>query len=258
MVVEHLQDAVRDESAADLVVTHVRYAHCRIALKYKGIPFHTEWVEYPDIDALLKSLGLKPNPPSAFAPYTLPAIYDPRTGKAIMDSVKIAAYLDETYPDTPPIYTPPTRVLQYAFQDALFTALQMPFAYLVLHGCIGKLNPPSGAYFRKKLEGIVGCPLEEVSPPGSEKRAGQWAATEKGFSTVASWFDAAGDWRLLLLGGAADGEDGAVSHADIALASFLLYVRAMLGEESEDWKRVQNFDNGRWKRFLDYFEKWTR
>ena len=229
-----------------------------IALNYKGIPFRTEWVEYPDIDALLKSYGLKPNPPSAFAPYTLPAIYDPRTGRAIMDSVKIVAYLDETYPDTPPLFASSTRVLQYAFQDALFTVLQLPFAYLVLHDCVGKLNPPSSVYFRKKLESIVGCRLEEVSPPGSEKRAEQWTTVEKGFGTVASWFDAAGDGRLFILGGDADGQDAHVCHADIALASFLLYARAMLGEESGEWARVQNLDNGRWKRLLNYCERWAK
>ena len=38
-----------------------------------------------------------------------------------MDSIKIVAYLDEAYPDTPPLFTPPTRSLTYAAQDALYS-----------------------------------------------------------------------------------------------------------------------------------------
>lgn len=257
MVVEHSQDAVSVSSTVStwIVLTTLTGS---LALNYKGIPYRTEWVEYPDIDALLKSLALAPNPPSAFAPYTLPAIYDPRTRTALMDSVRIAVYLDETYPDTPALLTRPTRVLQCAFQDVLFTVLQLPFSYLVLHACTERLNAPSSAYFRAKLEGIVGARLEEVSPPASDKRAEQWAAVEKGFGTVASWFEAAGDGRLLFLGGGSGGQDGSVCHADIVIAAFLIYARAMLGERSEEWKRIEKFDDGRWKRLLNYFERWAR
>ena len=47
----------------------------------------------------MKSYGLPPNP-AARTSYTLPAIYDPRTKRAIMDSVEIAKYLDDEYPET--------------------------------------------------------------------------------------------------------------------------------------------------------------
>ncbi|KAI0682851.1 hypothetical protein BC835DRAFT_807562, partial [Cytidiella melzeri] len=57
----------------------------RYALNYKGIPYRTEWVEYPDIEPLCKKIG-----GSATAKkedgrdhYTLPMIYDPSTGEVV-------------------------------------------------------------------------------------------------------------------------------------------------------------------------------
>lgn len=206
---------------------------------------------------MLKPLGVEPNPPSAYAPYTLPAIYDPRTRTTVMDSAKIATYLDETYPDTPAILPPATRVLQHAFLEAMRSTVHQPFSIISFLPCVEKLNPPSHAYWRTKLEGIFGRRLEDLSPPGSEQRTQQWAAVETGFSTMASWLDAAGDDRLLLLGGGADGRDSPICHADTAIAAFLISIRFVLGEHSEEWRRVESLNNGRWKRYLDYFEKWA-
>ncbi|KAH9930239.1 uncharacterized protein B0H18DRAFT_873330 [Fomitopsis serialis] len=225
----------------------------RFALNYKGIPYRTEWVEYTEIASLLTSLGVEASPsPISF---TLPAIYDPRTGTAMMDSLKIARYLDETYPDTPVLLPPDTRVFQHAFQDALLSAVHMKLIPLLICACVTKLNPPSEAYFREAREVTFGCTVEELSPP--EKRPEQWDAVEKGFGVLASWVETAGDDRLLLTGGGPAGDASRVRHADISIAGLLIWVRAIYGEESEEWRRVKSFDGGRWKRFLDFFEQWA-
>lgn len=227
----------------------------RFTLNYKGIPYRTEWIEYPEIAPLLTSLGVEANPPPTPFPFTLPAIYDPRTRIAMMDSIKIARYLDETYPDTPVLLPPETRVFQHAFQDALSSAVHAKLIPLLICACVTKLNPPSEAYFREAREITFGCKVEELSPP--EKRPEQWAVVEKGFGVLASWFGAAGDDRLLLMGGGPAGDASCVRHADISIAGLLIWVRAIYGEQSEEWRRVEGFDGGRWKRFLDFFEQWA-
>lgn len=184
----------------------------------------------------------------------MPAVYDPRTGAALQDSVKIAAYLDEAFPDTPRLLDPSTRVLETAFQDALFQTVHQPLNPLILPTCIGYLLPAGQAYFRPKMEAIMGCKLADLCPP--EKRPEQWAVVEKGFGVLASWFESAGDDRLLLTGGGINGENGRVSHADTSLAAFLIFLRLNLGKESEEWRRVESWNEGRWKRYLDYFERW--
>lgn len=83
----------------------------RYLLNIKGLPYRTQWVELPDIADLLKALGVSPNLASPF-PYSLPAIYDPRTKRAIMDSAEIAKYLDDEYPATPVVIPKELRAYQ--------------------------------------------------------------------------------------------------------------------------------------------------
>ncbi|KAH9832520.1 uncharacterized protein C8Q71DRAFT_776830 [Rhodofomes roseus] len=224
--------------------------HRRLALNYKGLPYRTEWVEYPELTPLLSSLGVQPSESAASPPYTLPAIYDPRTRKAIMDSYKIALYLDSTYPDTPALVRAETRVFHAAFEHAFDMVLRRHLRPLVLHRAAAVLSPPSAKYFLETREKALGFKLEELSPPGSAKRVQDWAEVEKGFSVVASWFEAAGDGRLLLSG------DGTLTHADTHVAGCLMWLRLVFGPESEDWRRVEGLNGGFWKRYLAGFAKW--
>jgi len=230
----------------------------RFALNYKGVPYRTEWVDYPDIAAFLSGQGVEPNPPSVAPwPYTLPAIYDPRSQKFIMYSYKIALYLDETYPDTPALLPSETRVLHAAFQKAVFSALHEKLTPLVVcRIATTALGPPNQKYFRATREAMFGCTLEELSPPGSTKLVEQWEGVENGFRAITSWIEAAGDGRLLLCGGP-DGDVSKVSHADTDLAGSVILLRTLFGAESEEWRRVERFDGGRWKRYLVFFEQWA-
>lgn len=66
---------------------------------YKGIPYKTEWLEYPDIEGKLKELGISLTSIKQDGQpfYPLPAIFDPNTSTGIADSYSIARYLDKTY-----------------------------------------------------------------------------------------------------------------------------------------------------------------
>lgn len=78
-------------------------------LNIKDLPYRTQWLEYPDIAGYLKALGVPPTAPGTIAPYTLPAIYDPKTKRFVAESAAIAAYLDDTYPATPAVMPKETR-----------------------------------------------------------------------------------------------------------------------------------------------------
>ncbi|KAF1956230.1 hypothetical protein CC80DRAFT_472986 [Byssothecium circinans] len=75
----------------------------RMILNYKGIDYQTQWVEYPDLVATLKAIGLPPNDPTEanyFTDYTSPAVRY-ADGTPSMDSWKIAHELEERYPSPP-------------------------------------------------------------------------------------------------------------------------------------------------------------
>lgn len=174
-----------------------------------------------------------------------------------MDSYNIAAYLDETYPDTPPLLPPKTRVFEAAFLHVFMDTVQKHLLTIMLNSIARKLNPRSQKYFRESREAARGITLEEVSPAGSEKRAEQFATLERGFDALASWTDAAGDGRLLLSGGGPDGDVTKVSQADTVIAGVFIWVCIVVGDDSEEWRALESCGGGRWVRHLAFFEKWA-
>ncbi|KAK9438332.1 putative glutathione S-transferase [Metarhizium brunneum] len=66
----------------------------RMLLNFKGLDYKTEWIEYPDIKPKIQP-NLPPN--ESGTPYTIPTIILPEN-IWIMDSRKIANYIDKSHP----------------------------------------------------------------------------------------------------------------------------------------------------------------
>ncbi|KZT63925.1 hypothetical protein DAEQUDRAFT_718875 [Daedalea quercina L-15889] len=224
----------------------------RYLLNLKGLPYRTQWVEYPDIVGLYKSFGLPPAQPGEVMAYTLPMIYDPRTKRAIADSIKIAAYLDDEYPKTPAVSPKELRAFQATFDQAFMGTLVPAIAPLFLPRQLPFLQPASQPHWRRTRELMLGCDkLEDVCP--SEKYPMQWAEIERAMGVVAKWLDSVGDGRITYLGG--DAEAGPrFTHSDLTIAGFVLWMRIVTGRESEEWRNVEGWHGGRWKKLLDLLE----
>ncbi|KAF3922088.1 hypothetical protein ABW20_dc0109175 [Dactylellina cionopaga] len=77
----------------------------RGVLNYKGVPYETEWVEYPDIRVRLAAMGLPAT--GVLIPYTLPMLQvtiTPADGsdsqiKYLTDSIDIAKYINDNHPE---------------------------------------------------------------------------------------------------------------------------------------------------------------
>ena len=156
-------------------------------MNFKGIPYRTEWVEYPDIATLSKKLGINPtgqhkdgNPL-----YTLPAIHDPSTGIYIPDSLPIAEYLENTYPNTPSIFPNGSVALQKAFETTFSHNLNVVRAFMIPATCL-KLNPRSQEYFRRTREILFGKKLEDVVLTG-EARTEEWGKFKNGLDAIHSY-----------------------------------------------------------------------
>jgi len=106
----------------------------RYCLGFKGLPYQTVWIEYPNISDKLKILGAAPGGtlPDGNSFYTLPAIEDPnrldKDGKptVVADSFAIATYLDEKYPNTKPLIPKGTEVLQAVFEEYFVKNILFP------------------------------------------------------------------------------------------------------------------------------------
>ncbi|CCL98359.1 uncharacterized protein FIBRA_00354 [Fibroporia radiculosa] len=221
----------------------------RFALNYKGLPFTVKWVEYPDIAQACKDIGADPTGTRADGSpsYTLPAIYDPSTGRGIAESALIARYLDKTYPDTPRLIPAETDAFHAAFQEAFFHLIQ---SKMKIMSCptAAQLNPPSEAFYRKTRETIFGKRLEEISPEGTVRET-QLKQLQEGFTKIAGWFSMDGNDKLFFMG-------NTISHADTSVAGWLMWIRQILGRDGPEWTAIQTWDGGRWARYMQYFEKY--
>ncbi|KAF8551225.1 hypothetical protein OG21DRAFT_304527 [Imleria badia] len=147
----------------------------RYCLGYKRLPFTTVWVELPDIEGFLQSKGITQ------PPYTLPVIEDPNTGALVVDSLAIATYLDEKYPETPKVLSPTARALlqgveeEFSFASGASGPGSDPaprLVFIILSA--NRLNPVSKVYYHRtraaRLNGQW-TTLHDACSAGLEDRA---------------------------------------------------------------------------------------
>ncbi|KAH7913835.1 hypothetical protein BJ138DRAFT_1001413 [Hygrophoropsis aurantiaca] len=220
----------------------------RYALNIKGVPYKTQWVEYPDIEALALKIGAPPTgaKDDGSPSYTLPIIQDPNTGKVISDSFIIAEYLDSTYPSGNTLFPSSSKPLVEAFEAGLMTAIG-PILLLQLALSNGILNPSSEKYFRATREAKFGKKIEEFSPAGVQ-RDGDLAKAQEGLATLDGWLSKNSGPYVL-------GET--VSYADGVLGGWLTWVKLTHGADSAAWKNIASWHGGRWGKYITSLEKYA-
>ncbi|KAF8527802.1 hypothetical protein JB92DRAFT_2865298 [Gautieria morchelliformis] len=229
----------------------------RYALNYKGVPYKTVWLEYPEIEPTMRSIGAAPTrkKPDGSPLYTLPVIVDPsRTAPSggptvVSESFHIAEYLDETYPtpSTGALFPPGTKALQQLFYDHFYKNVAMVTIPMALPELFKHLNEGSRPYWRLTREAMLGGKLEEVCAKSSEKWNGVWDELEKAFGVLAALLDKNGkDGNTLVMG-------THPTFSDFVIAAFLEMHFLLCPEE---WQRMRTWNGGRWGRLRDQCAKW--
>jgi len=251
MVAEYLEDAV-SRNCSLCNKTLLTLPNCRFCLNYKGIPYRTEWIEYPDIEEHSKKLGLKPTAEKNFWDgrpyYSLPAIHDEATGVYISDSWLIAEYLEKQYPDTPSLFPNNTKGLQQALGNT-YDSILGPLWSFILPATAPRLNPRSEEYFRRTRAIAFNKPFDEIIPTG-EKAVEDWAAVKAALDKVDGWYAKTDDKGPFILG-------DTISWADLEIASNKIWMKVIWGEDSSQWKDISTWNGGRWNNLLKALEKYT-
>ena len=182
--------------------------------------------------------------------YTLPAIFDPNTNKALAESTVIARYLDATYPDTSRLIPAEADAFHAAFNDIFQAQILMQLITLCVLPTYKQLLPRSQEYFRRTRETWFGAKLEEIAPEGSLRCTESFAAIEKAFASMSEWLEADGKSKAFFMG-------DKICYADITIASFLLWAKIVWGEDSQEWKTVAGWNGGRWMKLLDAFKTYV-
>ncbi|TEB27773.1 hypothetical protein FA13DRAFT_1666819 [Coprinellus micaceus] len=225
----------------------------RLSLNYKGIPYKTEWIEYPEIAPVLEKHGIPPSKtkPDGTPGYTVPAILDvdDETGAVkakVSESFLIAKYLDEAYPGTPKLL--PSDKAAEEEQKKLNEELLSYFFPMPVTLCADSLpllnNGSQDHFTRARAADFYAFhkaeKLEDI-PLTPEYRAELWDKAKESFDA----FDAklkdregkhSGEWY----------EGGQLTFADFVLGAYLIWILKVWGEESREWKDVKQWNDGRW------------
>ncbi|PKS04892.1 hypothetical protein jhhlp_008256, partial [Lomentospora prolificans] len=153
----------------------------RLLLNYKGIPYKTVFLEFPDIEPTLQGLGLVPDEAAAARKikYTVPAIHHVPTNTYIMDSKPISEFIESTYPDSP---VPLTSELGSKIEDKARATVGPVFFTSVMPREMGILSPRAQEYFRRTREAWLGHPLEDLLDPEKEEEA--WKSVDADLRAV--------------------------------------------------------------------------
>ncbi|KAJ3929331.1 MAG: hypothetical protein NXY57DRAFT_1017295 [Lentinula lateritia] len=228
----------------------------RYSLNFKGLAYTTEWVEYPDIEALcikigaaltdVKSDGTTPE-------YTLPVIYDPSTNKVISDSFNIAQYLNTTYPDTPQLIPPGTRALQSGFTQYVNLRVKSILGQFVRPVVFQRLPfGKSQQYFRRTREALYNVKIEEWAPQG-EDRVREWKRLRRALIESLD-----GHYREAKEETGGDFLCGVdPTFVDFALAGILQWSKHILAAESEEWNNILSWQEGKWANFMSRLERYA-
>lgn len=222
----------------------LKWSPCRFCLKFKGLPYETVWVEYPDIEATCKKIGASPTSKrSDGSPiYTVPVIHDSCTGAVIADSVLIAEYLDVTYPDTPKLLPSGTKALQSAFIVAHWGTITGLFEF-IRPAALRILNPPREEYYRRTK---FASNAKLRAPEGNE-RVEKWAKAKEGFGLLASWLEKSEGPFVM---------GDTVTFVDFVIGGCLFWMRSVFGEDSTEWADIKGWHGGRWDALLKNLEKY--
>lgn len=231
----------------------------RLALAYKGIPFRTEWVEYPDIQSTLQKHNIKPTDTNSDGTpyYSIPAILDidDTTGEvkaAMADSFPIVKYLDDAYPDTPRLIPEGTLEDQKTFATGFMRSI-FPIMIIVIKLTPARLNDVSKEHFARArgrdFEPLFKVDRLEDWPWSPEDQAKLWADAKIALDKLdakLSETDEKGPWYL--------GDQ--VSFADLVIGGCFIWMQLVLGEDSKEWSNVKSWNGGRWERYLQNISGW--
>ncbi|KAG8863253.1 hypothetical protein FRB96_008744 [Tulasnella sp. 330] len=239
----------------------------RLVLNYKGAPYRTEWVSYPDIEPTFKKLGIPPSmkkPYNGKDHYTCPSIvdYTVTPAKPLTESRVIAQYLDEKYASEeqhgPKLFPDGTEEAQLAFIKEFESGIARDIAPLCIGGVPALLGDTRGVeYFCETREKIFGKPLPEFFPAGSLERKEAWDTFRKDLDELAVTYDKNKEGS----GEYAFGKH--ITYVDMVVVAAFLYARfTPVDRDGPEvkcvWDIVKTWNEGRWQRLMDKFEKYLQ
>ncbi|KAJ7096697.1 hypothetical protein B0H15DRAFT_53355 [Mycena belliarum] len=217
----------------------------RYALNFKGVDYHTDWVELPDVPSVRHRVGaalVRAHRDGSDFP-TLPIIKDTVTGKVVGDSFDIAVYLDEAYPNGPSLLPPSTLPLQHAFNISTDLVFQ-PYIILLTHGI--SFNPETAERSKADFVWRAGVENWDQLTIRGEARAKTLDAFKVALGGLAEFYKRS-DGPFM------NGETPI--YADFILGGWIAFMSRTL--PVNEWEDIQTWQDGFWGRFHQALQKYA-
>lgn len=218
---------------------------------YKKLPYKVVWVEMPDIESTLKAIGAKPTGkrPDGSDLYTVPTLHDSSTNRVVSESLAIAEYLDEAYPDTPKLVPPELGASIHLLDRYWFDNIRIKLMRLVTQRSSEVFVPRTAEFWRHWREKMFhGEKIEELAPIGSGKRTSILRDVHENLDMLDKiWKKSAGGEFWF---------GGKLTYAEILVGSTFLWFRALAPEDYHEFIGNDEVNGGRWKRLCATVEQY--
>lgn len=212
----------------------------RFVLNFKGLPYTTEWLEYPDIKSRLESHA---DANKSGAGYTSPTIALP-DGTYIMDSREIANVLEKRQPEPALHLDSPYLTKLEAIMPRLMPALRGVYFSLIPARLLNEASLP---YWYETRAKAAGMPLDQLAE--HQGGAAAFAKAEPMLKEVTALLAEKSDGPFFM--------GKTVSYADFQWAGFLIFWRR-IGEDQFAEILKATGDAAVHKQLLEAVEPWSR
>ncbi|KAG8689756.1 hypothetical protein FRC11_000770 [Ceratobasidium sp. 423] len=208
---------------------------CRLTLNYKRLPYHVEYVSYPDIAPKLKELLIADPSPD---PNSKPTY--------VVESFDIAIYLDKTYPapEYPVVFPPGTRAVQKITSDLYMNEVGYMVMPAIIHFITraGFLDEWGREHFLQTRSQV----FKEL-PAGASIDSKYWGDVYKKWMWFGETLDLNEEGPFVM------GKQ--VSFVDFAVGGIISSLRRVEGGEMQIWNTIAEWQGGRWVRLWVEIEK---
>ena len=91
--------------------------------------------------------------------------------------------------------------------------------------------------------------MEDIIPTG-ESAVQAWEKFKNSLQEIDGWFSKTDHTGPFIMG-------DVISWGDIIAGSYLIWMKLVYGEESQQWKEISSWNGGRWGNLLQSLDKYT-
>ena len=161
------------------------------------------------------------------------------------ESSDIVRYLDNQYPSSPRVITPGTLAFETAYYKYFHNGVRTKWPKPIHQYLYETIPPESAAFLKESREASFGDTLENVA----KNPQSHWDAYKDAFGSVALPIYEKAEGIFL--------KGNEPGWGDFVTASALWSIKLLYGADSQEWKYIETWQDGRWVKLIKDLEPYA-